>query len=30
MPRAFALVTSGAALVAAIAELLRRVIVGWA
>jgi len=27
--RAFAVVTSGAALVAALAELLRRVIVGW-
>jgi len=30
MPRAFAVVTSGAALIAALAEMLRRVIIGWA
>ena len=30
MPQAFAVVTSGTALVAALVELLRRVILGWA
>ncbi len=30
MPRAFAVVTSGTALVAMLVELLRRVILGWA
>jgi len=29
MPQAFAVVTSGTALVAALVELLRRVILGW-